>query len=218
MHSVVPTWPYEYILQCSKSPKDPFFKVLLTFFPCSLRCRSSRLRSASKNPSLRKTVTPPSLVCELHKLADLHRIKLTYDLRQLEMWHSKFGNPRKSSLFACESSKLWLLIFLQGGINVGIMGLFWFCMSCVSASKQSHQEVYSPSFRLTVNFLASSPTPLTPISFEATLPLRAEGAQCLPRDGCTFQGHPWFLAVPQGWLLPGLKCPSFAAETAVLMI
>lgn len=98
---------YSAVLQGSKTP---FLKILLASFPCSLRCHSSRLRSALKNLSLRKTVTPPCLVCKLRKLAKLHQTKLTYALRLLEMWHSKFGNPREGRLFAwgtAQSCNYW---------------------------------------------------------------------------------------------------------------
>lgn len=117
-----------------------------------------------------------------------------------------------------QSCDYWFFCREAGSINVTTIELFWFCMSYVSASKKSHQEAYNPSFRFTVNFLGTSPIPHNPISFEATLPLRAEGAPCLPRDGCTFQGHPWFLAVPQSRSPPSLKCHSFAAEMAVPII
>lgn len=41
------------------------------------------------------------------------------------------------------------------GFMLGTKGLVWFCMPCVSVSKQSHQEAYNPSCRFTVNFLAN---------------------------------------------------------------
>lgn len=118
--------------------------------PCSLWRHSSMLRSASKNLSLRKTAAPLSLACKLWKLAQLQRGKLTEDLRQLEMWHSKFSSPRESSLFVCGPTKPWQLIFFCRDAKASRLASgfasFAFC-ECVCLKKEK-KEVYKPSFGL----------------------------------------------------------------------
>lgn len=83
---------------------------------------------------------------------------------------------------------------------------------CVCFKTKSPRGI-QPFLQVYCEFPSQFPSPI-PCS-EATLPSRAEGAQYLLRGGYAFQGHPMFPAVPWSQLLPGSKCPSFAAETAV---
>lgn len=108
MHGVVWTQLNRYILQCSKSPQNPFLEVLLASFPRSLGCHSGRLSSASKNLSLKKTVTPPSLGCNLSKQAKLPRTELTHALHQL---YTRFGNRRRTACLHVRAQicDYWLL-------------------------------------------------------------------------------------------------------------
>jgi len=88
------------------------------------------------------------------------------------------------------------------------MRVFWFCMSSVSALKKSHPEVYKPSFRFTVNFLASPPIPHTPISFEAPLPLGVGGLGACPEMAVPFRDAPGSLqCLGAGcFLVPNVLC------------
>lgn len=160
------------------------------------------LRSASKNLSLRKTAAPLSLACKLWKLAQLQRGKLTEDLRQLEMWHSKFSSPRESSLFVCGPAKPWQLIFFcrdakASRLASGFAG-FAFC-ECVCLKKRKKRGVQT-FLRVAVRFLALSLCPFPSHSYHLWNHVASESREhsvCAQGRGAPFRNIPASLQQPR---------------------
>lgn len=208
--SIMAGWVHSAVLKESNTPAS--LRLCITLFPCSLRYHGSGLRWASKNLSLSKMDTPASLICKLCKLAKLQNqtdFMPAGDVVQ-QVWSSQWAQPAHMW-----EAKAVTIDFFTGRLkdscwhNGACLVLQVLCVCFKTKSPRGMQ----PFLEVYCEFPSQFPSPLP--YFEATLPLRAEGAQCLLRGGYAFQGHPRFPAVPWSQVLPGSRWPWLAAETAV---